>query len=614
MLTPAMDRIRTRSVLAGCLCLAVGILAIYIPAARNPFLSVDDPVYVTDNAYVQAGLTRDTFEWALTATAAQNWHPLTWLSHALDCQIYGLNPAGPHFTNILLHALNAVLLFLLLVQVTASKGRSLLVAALFAVHPLNVESVAWIAERKNVLSTFFFLLTLGAYGWYARKPDVKRYMVVAGLFALGLAAKPMVITIPFVLLLLDFWPLNRIANGPQPPRVGKNRKAGSQSLAPKMVFPVSKVGFWRLVLEKLPLLALSVGSALITISAQQTRAIQSLEIYPFGGRLSNAIYSYASYLWKTFWPARLAFLYPYPRDGRPAWALVLALLFLGSVSVFVWRERLARRYLAVGWLWYLGTLVPVIGLIQVGDQAMADRYAYVPLIGIFVMVVWAVADWADLQKIDLTLRAAAVVGILAALSLMTRRQIGFWQSDYDLWSRTVKVTQNNLVADEALSKVLMTMGRFEEALPGFEEAARFNPGDPNRHVILAADLLEVKRPREAIAEYEAAIQTTANRTVQARCYESIATIDGELGDFPGVRENYRLALEANAEDGTGMIDRISQTAASAASGPVYLQLGALLQELHKLPEARAAYEQALKLEPTLAAAKQALDDLKRSNP
>ena len=609
-----MDRIHTRFVLAGCLCLAVGILGLYLPAARNPFLGVDDPVYVTDNAYVQAGLTRDTFEWALTATAAQNWHPLTWLSHALDCQIYGLNPVGPHFTNILLHALNAVLLFLLLVQVTASRGRSLLVAALFAVHPLNVESVAWIAERKNVLSTFFLLLTLGAYGWYARKPDIKRYMAVAGVFALGLAAKPLVITIPFVLLLLDFWPLNRIANGPQPLRVAKNRKAGSQSLAPEMVFPVSKVGFWRLVLEKLPLLALSAGSALITISAQQTRAIQSLEIYPFGGRLSNAIYSYASYLWKTFWPTRLAFLYPYPRDGRPAWALVLALLFLGSVSAFVWRERLARRYLAVGWLWYLGTLVPVIGLIQVGDQAMADRYAYVPLIGIFVMVVWGVADWADLKKIDLRLRAAAVVGILPALSLMTRRQIGFWQSDYDLWSRTVKVTQNNLVADEALSKVLMTMGHFEEALPGFEEAARFNPGDPDRHVILAADLLEATRPQEAIAEYEAAIHTTANRTVQARCYESIATIDGELGDFSGVRENYRLALETNAEDGTGMIDRISQTAASAPSGPVYLQLGVLLEELHKLPEARAAYEQALRLEPTLAAAKQALEDLKRSNP
>src|SRR5271165_6904679 len=231
-----MDRIRARFVLAGCLCLAAGILALYLPATRNPFLGVDDPAYVTDNAHVQAGLAWATVEWALTATAAQNWHPLTWLSHALDCQIYGPNPAGHHFTNIFLHTLNAVLLFLLLLRVTASKGRSLLVAALFAIHPLNVESVAWIAERKNVLSTLFFLLTLGAYGWYARKPDIKRYLAVASLFVLGLAAKPMVITLPFVLLLIDFWPLQRIQGWDQPlsPAVkGRNRKARSKDVAPK---------------------------------------------------------------------------------------------------------------------------------------------------------------------------------------------------------------------------------------------------------------------------------------------------------------------------------------------------------------------------------------------
>jgi tetratricopeptide (TPR) repeat protein len=610
-----MDRKRTRFVCAGCLCLALGTLALYIPAARNPFLGVDDPAYVTENAYVRAGVTWETLAWSFTATAAQNWHPLTWVSHALDCQLYGLNPAGHHFTNILLHALNAVLLFLLLARFTASKWRSLLVAALFAIHPLNVESVAWIAERKNVLSTFLFLLTLGAYGWYARKPDIKRYLVVAVLFVLGLASKPMVITLPFVLLLLDFWPVKRIRDGsqPAPSRVGKNRKARSQDLASKTAFPVAQVQFWRLVLEKLPLLALSVGSAVITIIAQRTGAIQSLEIYPLGGRLNNAIYSYASYLWKAFWPPRLAFLYPYPRDGHPGWALGLALLFLGSVTAVVWKQRFGRRYLAVGWLWYLGTLFPVIGLIQVGDQAMADRYAYVPLIGIFVMVVWGLADWAEYKKIDFRLRAAAVATILAALSLITWRQIGYWHSDYDLWSRTVKVTQNNLVADEVLSKVLMTLGRFEEALPGFKEAAKLNPGDPNRHVMLAADLLAAKRLEDAIGEYEAAILTTPDRTVRARCYESIATIDVELGDFPRMRENYRLALEANPQEGAGMIDRLSQYAASAPSGPVYLQLGVLLQDLHKLPQARAAYQQALKLAPTLAAAKQSLDALERGN-
>ena len=607
-----MDRKASYFALVACLTLAVGTFGIYSPALHNPFMHVDDQNYVTENPYVQAGLTVKTFTWALTATTAQNWHALTWLSHALDCQIYGLNPVGHHFTNILLHALNAVLVFLLLWRVTGSKGRSLLVAALFAIHPLNVESVAWIAERKNVLSTFLFLLTLGAYGRYARKPDIKRYLVVAGLFLLGLAAKPMVITLPFVLLLLDYWPLNRIGDASQtsPSRAGETRKARSQSLASNAAFPVPRVPFWRLVLEKLPLLAMSVASAIITMFAQRTGAIQSLQIYPFGGRLGNAIYSYASYLWKTFWPARLAFLYPYPRDGRPAWALGLALLFLGGVSAVVWKRRLDRRYLLVGWLWYLGTLVPVIGLIQVGDQAMADRYAYLPLIGILVMVVWGVADWADYKRIDLRLRSVAVVGIVTTLSWMTWRQIGYWHSDYDLWSRTVKVTQNNLVADESLSKVLMTMGRFEEALPGFEEAARYNPGDPNRHVMLAADLASAGRLQDAIGEYQAAATTTPDRTVRARCYESIATIDAAVWDFPRVRENYQLALNANAQDGPGMIERISQAAASTPTGPIYFQLGVLLEELHKIPEARAAYQQALKLEPTLAAARQSLDALK----
>ena len=606
-----MDRKTSYFALVACLILALGTFGVYAPALHNPFLHVDDQNYVTENPYVRAGLTGKTFTWALTATAAQNWHPLTWLSHALDCQIYGLNPVGHHFTNILLHALNAVLLFLLLWRVTDSKGRSLLVAALFAIHPLNVESVAWIAERKNVLSTFLFLLTLGAYGWYAHKPDLKRYLVVAGLFLLGLAAKPMVITLPFVLLLLDFWPLNRMGDFPQPslPRAAKTRNARSQTLVSASAFPIPGMPFWHLVLEKLPLLAMSVGSAILTTIAQRAGAIQSLQIYPFGGRLGNAIHSYASYLWKAFWPARLAFLYPYPRDGQPVWALGLALLFLCGVSALVWKRRVDCRYLTVGWLWYLGTLVPVIGLIQVGDQAMADRYAYLPLIGILVMVVWGIADWADRKKIDFKLRITAVAGVLAALSWMTWHQIGYWHSDYDLWSRTLKVTQNNLVADESLSKVLMTMGRFEEALPGFEEAAKINSGDPNRHVMLAADLGAAGRLQDAVGEYESAIATTSDRTVQARCYESIATIDAAVGDFPSVRENYQMALNANAQESPGMVERISQYAANSPSGPLYFQLGVLLEELHKIPEARAAYQEALKLDPTLAAARQSLDDL-----
>jgi len=598
-----------------CLCLAVATLAVYSRAVRNPFIHVDDQNYVTENRHVQAGLTWNTFTWTLTAMTAQNWHPLTWLSHALDCQLYGLNPVGHHLTNVLLHLLNVVLLFLLLLRATGAKGRSLLVAALFALHPLNVESVAWIAERKNVLSTLLFLLTLGAYGWYARKPDVKRYLAVVVLFALALAAKPMVITLPFVLLLVDFWPLERIQGWDHPLRTGEGRKPKTRLQDPgsEKVFPVPQFQFSRLVLEKLPLLALSVGSAAITILAQRAEAIQSFEIYPMGVRLENAIYSYAAYVWKAFWPLPLAFLYPYPRNGRAAWQLGLAVLFLASVSAAVWKHRSTRPYLATGWLWYLGTLVPVIGLIQVGDQAMADRYAYIPLIGIFVMIVWAAADTAARRQINLQLRSAIAVAVLAALSLLTWRQIHYWRSDYDLWSHTVEVTNNNVVADESLSKTLMQLGRPQEALAGFEEAASLNPGDPFRHVNLAAAFLESERLTDAIAEYESTIQVTSNPTIQARCYESIATIYDQLGDYARVRENYRLALQADPAQGPGMLERISQDATGAPSAPRYLQMGMLLQEIGKLPEARIAYQQALKLDPTLAEARASLDALRTSD-
>jgi tetratricopeptide (TPR) repeat protein len=608
-----MDRKHSYFAVVACLCLAVGTAAIYSRAARNPFLHVDDQNYVTENPHVQAGLTWNTFTWALTATAAQNWHPLTWLSHALDCQLYGSNPVGHHATNILLHGLNVALLFLLLLYVTGAKGRSLLVAALFGLHPLNVESVAWIAERKNLLSTLFFLLTLGAYGWYSRKPDVKRYLAMASLFILGLAAKPMVITLPFVLLLIDFWPLQRVQGWDQPLSLavkGRSRKARSQDAASKKVFPVPQFQFSRLVLEKLPLLVLCIGSAAITIIAQRAQAIQSFEIYPFAGRLANAIYSYASYVWKAFWPVHLAFLYPYSREGHPAWQLGLAVLFLTSVSGLVWKQRWSRPYLVTGWLWYLGTLVPVIGLIQVGDQAMADRYAYLPLIGIFMMIVWGAADAADRRQINLPLRAATAFVILAALSFLTRRQIGCWKSDYDLWSHTVKVTKHNVVANENLSKTLMQLGRPQEAIAGFEEAASLNPEDPFRHVNLAAALLESERLTDAIAEYESTIQVTADPTIKARCYESIATIYDVLGEYAKVRENYRLALQADPTQGAAMVERISQDAGGVPSAPRYLQLAILLQEMGKLSEARVAYKQALDLDPTFTEARASLDALK----
>ena len=370
------------------LLLVLVTLALYNPVSRNGFVSFDDDRYVTENPHVHAGLHWSTAAWAFTSIDQANWHPLTWLSHALDCQLFGLNPIGHHYTNLLLHATNSLLLFMILQWFTGYTGRSLMVAALFAVHPLNVEPVAWVAERKNLLCMFFFLLALAAYGRYVRKPGIVRYLVVALFFAMGLMSKPMVITMPFVLLLLDYWPLRRFG-APQSPADNP--------------WPL-----WKLFLEKLPLLALSVGSAIITMIAQRANgAILMSAAHDPLLRLKNVILCYSLYIAKTIWPSHLAVLYPYPHT-LPFWEVAASAVFLITVTSVVIKCR-EHRYLAVGWFWYLGTMVPMIGLIQVGNQSMADRYAYLPVIGIFIMVVWAAAEWADARQFSNRSAATALM-------------------------------------------------------------------------------------------------------------------------------------------------------------------------------------------------------------
>ena len=605
-----MGRKRTNFAVAGCLFLALVTFAIYSSALRHPFVDYDDQDYVTENTHVQAGLTAKSIAWAFTATEADNWHPLTWLSHMLDCQVYGVNPSGHHLSSILLHLLNVILLFLILARGTGSMESSLLVAALFAVHPLNVESVAWVAERKNVLSSLFFLLTLGTYGWYAVKPSVKRYLGFAALFFLGLASKPMVITLPFVLMLLDFWPLERIQGWSErtspAPRSRRNRKSPSEVSVSDMKLVVTPAPFFRLVLEKLPLLAFCAGSAAITIVAQRSAAIRSLQRFSLGVRLENAIYAYATYLWKAFWPTQLAAYYPHPGNTLDVWRFCLAALFLVAVSALVWNQRRSRRYLVTGWLWYLGTLVPVIGILQVGDQAMADRYAYIPLIGIFVMVVFGAAEWANRKAVSFPIRAATAISILAGLSFLTWRQIGYWQSDYNLWSHTLQVTKENHVAEESISKALLMEGRAEEAVPGLQKASSLTPEDPIKHANLGSALAQSGRLQEAIKEYQTAISLTPNLTLQIRFYESIATLYEVLGDYSKVREVYRQALQIAPQQSSEMIQRLSQDIATESEGGRYLQLGLLLQEAGKPTEARSAFQEALRLDSTLEPARQAL--------
>lgn len=584
-----------------CLLLAVVTVAVYSPAVGHPFIfNYDDDNYVTDNQHVQAGLTWATVRWALTSTDT-NWHPVTWFSHALDCELYGLNPGGHHVTNVLFHVLNVVLLFLLLAYSTGASGRSFLVAALFAIHPMNVESVAWIAERKNVLSTFFFLLTLGAYGWYALKPDVKRYLAATALFVLGLASKPMVVTLPCVLLLLDFWPLCRI-------------QGWKQSRA-KTELPVPQASFSRLILEKLPLLALSAAASAVTVFAQRSGGAMRL-VLPLYVRLQNAVYAYALYIWKAFWPAWLAVFYPHPGATLTVWQLGLAALFVISVSALVWWQRGARRYLIVGWLWFLGTLVPVIGIVQVGEQAIADRYAYIPLIGIFVMAVWGAADLADIRQVSFRTRAKIAAVVLAVFVLFACDQLRYWRSAVDLWTHTVEVTKDNFLGEQNLGAALLASDRYPEALPHFQKAVQLRPHDAGGHMNLAGDLTLNDRPRDAIVEYETAIPLVSNPNMRVAAYTTLGRLYSQVGDYAKARASYRAALQidpqrSDAKEGLAKVELSDamRNVAESPSGETYFRLGQALQQEGRASEAGSIYKEALRLDPKLEEARKALDAL-----
>ena len=591
-----------------CLLLAVVTLALYNPVNRHPFVNYDDDRYVTENPHVRQGLTWDTFTWALTSTEQANWHPLTWMSHALDVSLFGLNPAGHHFTSVLLHAVNVMLLFLLLMGATRRMGPSLFVAVLFAVHPINIESVAWVAERKNVLCTLFFLLALMAYGWYARKPGWKRYLAVTVLFAAGLASKPMVITLPAVLLLWDYWPLGRVR--------GEKSKSDSTPQVP-----------WsRLVLEKLPLLALSAASAVITMLAQQAGgAMRSTAQFSLSVRLENAIYAYAMYLGKMVWLVELAPLYPHPGDSLAAWKVAAAVLVLLAITAVVVRFR-TRRYLLVGWLWFLGTLVPVIGLVQVGDAAMADRYAYIPLIGIFMMIAFGAADWAAAKNIGVVWQATPAAAVLILLAWAAHRQVGYWQSNYDLWSHALAVTQNNFIAEDNLGGALVLAGKADEAFPHFQAAAGINPRDPMSRSNLGTYFQSRGRIPEAIAQYESAIALTSDAGLLAQTYANLGAAQRTLGEDESAQKSFEESLRLNTNQytawlGMGLLARkqsktddairdLSRAAQLHPSATGYLELGRALEQANRRDEALAAYEQALKLAPDMPEAQRAVETLR----
>ena len=549
------------------LLLFAAVLASYSSIIHNQFLDYDDNEYITNNAHVKAGLTWANVQWAFSTSEEANWHPLTWLSHELDSELFGLNPVGHHVVNVLLHAVNAVLLFLLLQSATGFRWRSLMVAALFALHPINVESVAWAAERKNVLSMLFFLLALYAYGRYARRPGLGRYIAVAGFFVLSLLAKPQAITFPFLLLLWDYWPLDRIGARDMPTQAGN---------APRL--PIA-----RLLLEKLPLLFLSAASAVITMEAQKAGgAVKDLARFSLPLRLETTVSSYARYLGKTFWPTKLVLPYPHPLKLYPAWQVgaAVALLLLITAIVLCARDK---RYLAVGWFWFLGSLVPMIGLVQVGEQAMADRYAYIPFLGLFLMIVWLIADWAadwnKSRQVPARWLAIPAVCCLLALASLTYRQVGYLHDTEALWRRALALTQDNYIAQGALAGVLHKQGKTEEAIEHIRAALAIRPDDWPANLILAAYEQSQGDTAAATARYQMVALRASKPSQRAAAYNDLGTAYRQTGDLLRAKEAFEQSLRL------------------VPSQPMLMvTLGLIAQKNGDLPEAVRQYSSAFELQ------------------
>ena len=559
-----------------CLLLALATIALYNSVTRAPFLNFDDQVYVTDNPQVRAGLTWNTVVWAFRTPKAFDWHPITWLSYALDWQIFGLDPAGYHTINILLHAANAVLLFLLLEGATGLAWRSLAVSALFALHPINVESVAWISERKTVLSMLFFLLALAAYGWYTRRPRIGRYLVVTLAYVLGLMSKAQVITFPFALLLLDYWPLGRLAPHPaRPHEVG-----GEPAVA------AAGPSFWKLIGEKVPWFALSAVSAVITLKTggaafnymvltDLTRSKLSLWL-----RLGNAALSYVKYLGKAFWPVNLAIVYPHLGPGISIPGAVLSAFAIIAVSILALIFRRRRPFL-VGWFWFLGTLVPMIGLVDIGVHAMADRYAYIPLLGIFVIVCWGTADLIKRWHVPTAVTAAGTVAILLALGIALHRQASFWSDNVTLWTHTLEITEANFTAEDNLAGALITQGRVEEALPHLLRARALRPDDPQSALNVATYLQMHGKYQAALDGYATVVQLTKAPPLLATARANSGYAHYSLKQYGDAQRDFEAALK-------------EQPGNSSA----YRGLGLLAQRAGDIAQATKDYERSAELQPS----------------
>ena len=514
------------------LFLIVAAVGAYWEVQNHDFVNYDDNLYVTENHHVQAGLTWEGIIWAFTTTHASNWHPLTWLSHMLDCEIWGLYAGGHHLSNLLFHILNTLLLFVVLERMTGALWRSACVAALLALHPLNVESVAWVAERKNVLSTFFWIITMWAYVRYIERPGFSRYLSVLLFFALGLMSKPMLVTLPFVLLLIDYWPLGRFqmeqSSNTDIPQSHKFKPAGYQ-----------RALVLRLIREKTPFFALAAVSSVVTFLAQQRGgSMASLDSLPIDIRIANALISYVNYIGKMIWPQRLAVFYSH-QGMLPMWQAAGAGLLLVCVSVLVIRAARRCPYLTGGWLWYVGTLVPVIGLVQVGAQSMADRYAYVPLIGLFIIVVWGVAELAARWSCRRLVLATFTGVVLSTLVVCTLMQVSHWRNCITLFKHTLDVTGDNYVAHTSMGIALAERGRLKKAIVHYSEALKLAPDLALSHYNLALALAELGRLEEAVTYFCHAVRIEPE---YAEAHNNLGTVLHRLGRLEEAIAHYSEAL------------------------------------------------------------------------
>jgi protein O-mannosyl-transferase len=543
--------------------LVVLTLILYWPVANFSFVVLDDNEYIYENPWITGGLSADNLKWAFTSTHASNWHPVTWITHLADYTCFKQFAGGHHLTNVALHALNVLLLFLLLRRLTGAVWPGALVAALFAWHPLHVESVAWVSERKDVLSTLFLLLTLFAYARYTNRPGVVRYLLALVLFALGLMAKPMLVTLPGLLLLFDYWPLKRFARA---------RESGA---------PNWRVCF-RLFMEKVPFFILSLVDCVLTVMAQESGdAIKSLYAVTPAQRVLNALVAYGTYLWKTIVPTNLCVFYPLPAKVSVL-ALALSALALAAFSYLAFRQRSRRPWLIVGWLWFLGTLVPVIGLVQVGNQAWADRYTYIPSIGLFLMLAWTLAEWSGWRP---TIRkfAVATVGVaLLACVVATRLQLNYWHDGIALFTRALAVTGSNAFSENNLAVALSLAGRKEEALPHYQAALRADPEYTRARYNFGIDLAALGRPDEAVEQFAEALKHDP-RSVQL--HNNIGVIRAQQGKLDEAAAHFREAIQLDPSYPKPFLNYGAMLQSQGQAGPAVTNYLAAIKAAPGSPEA-----------------------------